>query len=105
MLIFKTPLFTINSAGIVVKKRSIILPPCEVSLVGTFISCFILNLSSKFFNFVLSIYEQLIPIYDNVSGTSKKKLSQYGHQKFNVFSNIANCFWKGVHVFKNIFPK
>ena len=42
-------------------------------------------------------YEQLTPIYDNVSGTSKKKISQYGHQIFNVFSNIANCFWKGVN--------
>ena len=30
-------------------------------------------------------YEQLTPIYDNVSGTSKNKLSEYGHQIFNVF--------------------
>ena len=43
-------------------------------------------------------YEQLKPIYDNVSGTSKKELSQFGHQINNVFSNIANCFWKGVIV-------
>ena len=50
-------------------------------------------------DFVMLIYkgyEKLTPIYDNVSGTSKNKLSQYGHQIFNVFSNIANCLWKGV---------
>ena len=41
-------------------------------------------------------YEQLTLIYDNVSGTSKNKLSQYGHRLFNVFSNIANCLWTGV---------
>ena len=40
--------------------------------------------------------EQLKPIYDNVSGTSKKELSQFGHQIYNVFSNIVNYFWKGV---------
>ena len=45
-----------------------------------------------------SEYELLTPIYDNVSGTSKRKLSHSGHQIFNVFSNIANCFWKGVYV-------
>ena len=26
------------------------------------------------------------------------KLSQFGHQIYNVFSNIANCFWKGVNI-------
>ena len=51
---------------------------------------------------IYSEYEQLTQIYNNVSGTSKKKLSQYGHQIFNVFSNIANCFWKGV---KEPFPE
>ena len=47
---------------------------------------------------IYSEYEQLTPIYGNVSGTSKKKLLQYGHQIFNVFSNIVNCFWKGVNI-------
>ena len=45
---------------------------------------------------IYSEYEQLTQIYDNVFGTNKKKVSQYCHQIFNVFSNIANCFWKGV---------
>ena len=35
-------------------------------------------------------YEQLIPIYDNVFGTGKTELSQFGHQINNVFSIIAN---------------
>ena len=51
--------------------------------------------------FVMLIYrghEQLRPIYDNVSGTSKIELSQFGHQIHNVFSIIANCLWKGVDV-------
>ena len=51
-------------------------------------------------SFVMLIYrghEQLKPIYNNVSGTSKKKLSQFGHQIYNVFSYIVNCFWKGVN--------
>ena len=26
------------------------------------------------------------------------KLSQFGHQIYNVLSNIANCFWKGVNI-------
>ena len=43
-------------------------------------------------------YEQLTLIYDNVSATSKKQLSRSGHQIFDVFSYIANCFWKVVHV-------
>ena len=43
-------------------------------------------------------YEQLTPIYDNVSGTSKKELSQFGQQINNLFSNIVNCFWKEVIV-------
>ena len=43
-------------------------------------------------------HEQLTPIYDNCSGTSNKELSQFGHHIFNVFSDIANCFWKGVIV-------
>ena len=43
-------------------------------------------------------HEQLKPIYDNVSGTSKKELLQFGHQIYNVFSNIVNSFWKGVIV-------
>ena len=47
-------------------------------------------------------YEQLTPIYDNVSGTSKNKLSQYGHQIFNVFSDIANCLWTGVIVLSSL---
>ena len=52
--------------------------------------------------FVMLIYrghEQLKPIYNNVSGTSKKELSQFGYQIYNVFTNIVNCFWKGVLVF------
>ena len=63
----------------------------------TFIN--IVNIFWKPTYFVMLIYrahEQLKPIYDNVSGTSKKELSQFGHQIYNVFSNIANCFWKGV---------
>ena len=48
-------------------------------------------------------YEQLTAFYDNVSGTSKKELSQFGHHIFNVFSNIANCFWKGVIVCIHIY--
>ena len=43
-------------------------------------------------------YEQLTPIYDYVSATGKKELSQSGHQIFDVFSIDANCFWKGVNV-------
>ena len=43
-------------------------------------------------------HEQLKPIYDNASGTSKKELSQFGHQINHVYSNIANCFWEGVIV-------
>ena len=35
-------------------------------------------------------YEQLTPVYDNVSGTSKKILSQSGHQIFDVFSRIVS---------------
>ena len=49
--------------------------------------------------FVMRIYkghEQLKPIFDNICQTSKNELSQFGHQIYNVFSNIANCFWKGV---------
>ena len=49
-------------------------------------------------------HEQLRP--------SKKELSQFGHQIYNVFSNIVNCFWKGVivlswrhHSLKPIFHK
>ena len=44
-------------------------------------------------------HKQLKTIYDNVSGTSRKELSQFGHQIYNLFSNIVNCFWKGVIVF------
>ena len=40
-------------------------------------------------------YEQLTPIYDNVFAIGKKLLSQSGHQIFDVFSYIANCFLKG----------
>ena len=29
---------------------------------------------------------------------AKKTISQSGQQIFNVFSNIANCFWKGAIV-------
>ena len=35
-------------------------------------------------------YEQLTPIYDNVSATGKKYLSQSGHQIFDVFSSIVS---------------
>ena len=40
---------------------------------------------------------QLTPIYDNCSGSSKNKLSQFGHHIFYIFSNITKCFWKGVN--------
>ena len=42
-------------------------------------------------------YEQLTPIYDKVSATGKKLLLQTGHQIFDVFSIVANYFWKGVN--------
>ena len=35
-------------------------------------------------------------IYDNVSGTGKKQLSQNGHTFVDVFYYVANCFWKGL---------
>ena len=44
-------------------------------------------------------HEKLTPIYNNCSGTSEKELSQFGRHIFNLFSNIANCFWKGVLVY------
>ena len=49
-------------------------------------------------------YEQLTSFHDNVSGTSKKILSQSGHQIIDVFFYIANCFWKGVIVSFTVGP-
>ena len=49
--------------------------------------------------FVMLIYRgygQLTPIYD--LWNNQKKLLTNGQQIFNVFSNIANCFWKGVNI-------
>ena len=51
--------------------------------------------------FVMLIYrghEQLKPIYDNVSGTSKI-IAIWSPNIIYVFSNIANCFWKGVLIY------
>ena len=57
-----------------------------------------ISLETHILLIVLLIYrghEQLKPIYDNVSGTSKNELSQFGHQIHNVFSNIAIVSGKG----------
>ena len=43
-------------------------------------------------------YEQLTPIYDNVSGTGSRKLSRIGHHFFNVFCIVVVCLWKGLNV-------
>ena len=39
-------------------------------------------------------YEQMTPIYDNISDAGKRKYSKDMYIILNLVSNIANSFWK-----------